>query len=492
MMRAVEAFIDNPGEGDIPLSGVFTAAMFDRLLIAMAQQGWSGIDKVADMWREDFSKRTLIKGFLKDKELGAKRLASMPDRVTNTINTTDGKVVYRPTVINNYQQEMRDLGSWFDQWYEFMFATEVSIKGKRGDIKQQKVCELLQPIPRSKYPAITEEEEAISIPLQLLVQALFDAVLVHIMNACAGPSVNWHELKLQLCRALVLNKQDSVLRVLAEYPGYSGADVIFLQEAAGAFVEAFRAHELLNSRFVLLAPKAIDHVRDQNSVVLVARSRLADEAQVEEFDVSAALGSAVPVADGDLATFAVPLHFGSRTARVVLASFHGDTAGLSSLPVTDAVRRAASAGAEGGLPIVMGMDANSQRRQDPKGATLYVGDFVAALSGGGQSDATLAPLEHSWEGEDTTKWHTTFNARTFLQPQLNKAVRFEERATSSLTDCHPKDFIVFSQGSFGIARHAVRDNTGRGEFVEEMDFPTSTFPSDHAIVSAALRWKSAL
>lgn len=39
---------------------------------------------------------------MKDGKLGEKRLASMPDRITNTIRTTTGPV-YRPTVINCYQ-----------------------------------------------------------------------------------------------------------------------------------------------------------------------------------------------------------------------------------------------------------------------------------------------------------------------------------------------------------------------------------------------------
>ena len=39
--------------------------------------------------------------------------------------------------------------------------------------------------------------------------------------------------------------------------------------------------------------------------------------------------------------------------------------------------------------------------------------------------------------------HTTFNARTYLQPQLNKAVRMAERASSDMTDKNPKDHILF-------------------------------------------------
>merc|ERR1712232_35304 len=114
--------------------------------------------------------------------------------------------------------------------------------------------------------------------------------------------------------------------------------------------------------------------------------------------------------------------------------------------------------------------------EDPK--TKSIKSFLADLAGG---------LAHSWEGQDTTKWHTTFNARTFLQPQLNKAVRFEERHTSKLTDNHPKDWILFSSSDFEVAKAAVKDNTGKFTFQDGIDFPTLTFPSDHALVSSTLR-----
>ena len=49
--------------------------------------GWKGLAETDVLWQSDFSKRKIIHGFMKDKSLGDKRLASMPDRYTNTINT---------------------------------------------------------------------------------------------------------------------------------------------------------------------------------------------------------------------------------------------------------------------------------------------------------------------------------------------------------------------------------------------------------------------
>ena len=64
--------------------------MFEKLKASMAAQGWAGIDAVEEVWESDLASRPIVSGFLKDKEIGAKRLASMPDRVTNTINTVGG------------------------------------------------------------------------------------------------------------------------------------------------------------------------------------------------------------------------------------------------------------------------------------------------------------------------------------------------------------------------------------------------------------------
>jgi len=480
LMLAVQELVDTPGERDMAVARVFTPDMFARLRGAMEAEGWAGVESVERIWTEDFSKRSIISGFLKDKGIGSKRLASMPDRFTNTINAADGRIICRPSVINNYGVEMRDLQSWFEQWFHFMFQSEVCVKSKQG-VESRRVCTLLQPIKRSKYPTVTQEEEAISIPLQVLALAVFDAILVHVMNVCAPSSLNWHVLKMKLCNALVVNKQTNVLRLLAEQPAYGHADIVFMQEVAGDFLEAFKAHAVLSKRFALLVPSAVDFVRNQNSLILVARSRLVDGGQ--ELDVSSFLPADVPIAEGDLCAYAVPLRLGDVQRSVVLASFHGDTAGLASTPVVSAVRRVASAA---GLPVIFGLDANTHQRREPSGGTKHVDEFLSELGSGEE------PLCHSWPGEETSRWQTTFNARTFLQPQLNKAVRYEERATSKLSDCNPKDFILFSSACFEVEAYCVKDNTGRLEYIEGMDFPTLSFPSDHAIVNSTLRLRSTL
>ena len=98
LMKSVQEFIDSPGERDVPVSKVFTPARWEELKTHMLAAGWSGIEATEQLWTTDYSSRKIVSGFLKDAAIGEKRLASMPDRVTNTINTASGVPVYRPTV----------------------------------------------------------------------------------------------------------------------------------------------------------------------------------------------------------------------------------------------------------------------------------------------------------------------------------------------------------------------------------------------------------
>ena len=69
---------------------------------------------------------------------------------------------------------------------------------------------------------------------------------------------------------------------------------------------------------------------------------------------------------------------------------------------------------------------------------------------------------------------------TRLQAQLQKAARFAERTTNG--DINPKDFILFHKEQYEL-QWARKDNTGKGEYIEGMSFPTLDFPSDHGLIS---------
>ena len=143
---------------------------------------------------------------MKDKALGEKRLASMPDRITNTIRVKDGGVVNRPTVINCFGGDMHTVALWWAAWKQFMFHSSIILPNKSGAGVKTVPAAMLSKIKRSKYPAITEEEERISIPLQTLAQAIFDAILVHIVNSVSA-NAKWQTLQQQMCDAL--NRYDA-------------------------------------------------------------------------------------------------------------------------------------------------------------------------------------------------------------------------------------------------------------------------------------------
>jgi len=90
---------------------------------------------------------------------------SMGDRVTNTLATIDKGTIYRPTIINAYTADMSTPEKWWASWLTFMFDTIVTVNTKKGKTTEP-ICNLLIPIKKAKYEAITLEEEEVSIPLQ--------------------------------------------------------------------------------------------------------------------------------------------------------------------------------------------------------------------------------------------------------------------------------------------------------------------------------------
>eukprot|EP00005_Dracoamoeba_jomungandri_P000734 CAMPEP_0174256650 /NCGR_PEP_ID=MMETSP0439-20130205/5864_1 /TAXON_ID=0 /ORGANISM="Stereomyxa ramosa, Strain Chinc5" /LENGTH=502 /DNA_ID=CAMNT_0015339363 /DNA_START=150 /DNA_END=1658 /DNA_ORIENTATION=+ len=461
MMAKVEEFLEEPGDYDVPVADVFTQEMFETLLELMEKEGWEGLKSVEDHWVESYKDRKIISEFIKDREIGSKRLTSMPDRFTNTINVKDGQV-YRPTIINMYEGKFESVDEWFVQWTEFMFDLKMKIKS-RGEVKEKRPCELLQKISKAKYPAITPEEEDISIPLQTVLLAVFDSILVHMIETVAHGK--WMDIKAELCEKLNKNKVPRTLEILNN--NYADSDVIFLQEAAAAFID--EAEQAL-SGFVVVAPEKLDS-RDQNSLVLVNSSVFSDVVDVSEqvYEQIKSVDKTVPISAGDLLVITCK---GKDEDEYVLASFHGDTNGLATIPVVGGVHEVV----EASFPnhkLIFGLDANTYE----KGSDGFQGveEFAAFFTSKGMTSC--------WGDKPDPKNYTTFNARTYLQPQLNKACKSSDK--SSKADINPKDFILFYTKSFSTS-NSWKDNTGKGEYVEGMVFPTIQFPSDHGIISTIL------
>ena len=468
LMEKVSQYMSEPGSMDVPVAEVFTPAMWEDLKGAMKKASMNGVEVVDERWEQDFKARKVISEFMKDKMIGKKRLASMLDRVTNTMATASGALVMRPTVINCYEGDLGTTQKWYEQWKTFLFDTEVTVV-KRKKKSTKVVFEMLKKIEKAKYPDVTEEEEKVSIPLQIMAAAIFDATLVHMMNT-ALPG-RWQELRQEMCDKLNKGKNDRVARILSEH--YGEASVVFVQEASSDFEKAAKASPDLLQKFDLYVSEQADASRGQNSLIMLRKGAFGDADEVTE-NVLRHLSAddRKGVANGDLLVLSVQTQDG---VPFLFASFHGDTNGLMTKPVVAAVREYALSQPD--AKLLFGMDANTHARPQPDQAGIV--DFAEYYRTHG--------LSTCYGNYPNPLNFTTFHARTHLQTQLNKAVALKDR--DRLGDKNPKDHIMFWEKDFHVVS-TTKDNTGERRYVEDMVFPTLTFPSDHGITSTVLRYPS--
>lgn len=468
LMVDVENFIENPGDKDVKVSEVFTPTMFDELDKRLTTVGWKSM---RSYWDSDYSNRKIVTGFLQDDTLGSKRLASMPDRITNMITTADDKAVFRPTVISMYEGDLGTQDKWWTSWQKFMFDIELKI-AKDGKVENRQVWSMLQPIKKSKYPAITEQEEIDSLPLQTLCAAIFDGILVHMMNKVSEPTV-WQPLKQKIVESLSKKKVDHTLNILKDQ--YMHADIITMQEVSSSMIDRARKWDKIGDDYVIVSPRELDSVRDQNSVILLKKTTFPHGSLGEitsEVEAAFPAGVKVPVANGDI--LAIETVDADGTYYVV-ASFHGDTNGLATKPVLDAIVTAMKNSRKlRNHRLIFGLDANTYEKGVP-GKTQDVTEWGAHY--------TQYGLTSCWGDTPNPKNYTTYNARTYLQPQLNKACRKEGKCDKA--DINPKDFILFPKKDFKVIR-TWKDNTGEQKYSEGTAFPTLTFPSDHGILATVI------
>eukprot|EP00927_Polykrikos_kofoidii_P022452 TRINITY_DN20944_c0_g1_i1.p1 TRINITY_DN20944_c0_g1~~TRINITY_DN20944_c0_g1_i1.p1 ORF type:complete len:522 (+),score=79.69 TRINITY_DN20944_c0_g1_i1:71-1636(+) len=440
LMQDVERFILSPGEEDVRVDQLFTHAMFEKVYAKMEELGFEKLETVKRLWESDYRSRKVVSQFLQDATIGKKRLASMPDRVTNTIQLSSGKAAFRPTVINCYEEDLGSLDHWFVKWFSFFFEDAVDLgKGPKP------IYSLLQKIKQAKYPDITLEEEAASIPLQLVLSGVFDAILINLMHTKGGDF--WQNLRKEICVSLNSQKSERIVEILRTT--YHDADIIFLQEAGNKMVEFLKKD--FAEVYDVITPRQYDMKRNQNSVILLRKHlfRATEEVEVPTRGWEA----------GDLLLLKTQL----GDTELTLASFHGDTNGLLTMPMLEQVHEHLS-----GENLLFGMDANTYEKQSK--STAHVLEFEELYQKLGYKSC--------W-GKVEPSRYTTFNARTYLQPQLNKAAR--STALKEKGDQNPKDFVLFSNNFVG--GQVWRDNTGRAVYLEDTVFPTLDFPSDHAAIA---------
>uniref|UniRef100_A0A7S2MCS3 Endonuclease/exonuclease/phosphatase domain-containing protein n=1 Tax=Helicotheca tamesis TaxID=374047 RepID=A0A7S2MCS3_9STRA len=472
LMVAVEKFLEEPGDRDLSVEEVFGQKRFKKLKEKMEKVGWAD---VTDYWDSELKDRKIVSEFLKDPLLGSKRLVSMPDRVTNTINVVDSDIpACRPTVINMYSKDLSDLDKWFERWMNFMFKDTLKIPISETETQKSIPYEMLQPISKAKYPDITEDEEVRSLPLQTLCGAIFDCILVHMMNTLEDPSV-WQGLKKTMVENLNKQKIPHTVEILQR--SYQSSDIIALQEVSSSFVLTAQQH--FENHFHVVPPNEIDATRDQNSILLLSKARFPDGPTSEITQLvheSFPPDVKVPVATGDILCITATDFYGDN---YVIASFHGDTNGLATIPVVNAILQTMSSKPDlADHKLIFGLDANTYEHGEAgkKQDVLEFADYYVTQG-----------LTSCWGDKPNPRNYTTFNARTYLQPQLNKACKSTEKREKG--DVNPKDFILFAKDQFDVLQ-TLKDNTGEKSYIEDMAFPTLNFPSDHGILSTVLEPKN--
>lgn len=471
-MKSVSDFILNPGLSDVKIKEIFTDVMFYNLLQEMKLIGWTGMEETVNAWENEYKNRKIISEFITDTLLGKKRLVSMADRVTNSITTANEGIVARPTVINCFSGDLSTISQWWSQWKEFMFHKEILIKKKDIDSKL-KIYQLINPIQRAKYPAITEQEEKISKLLQTLNLAIFDCILVHMMNAIAFNE--WQLIRKHICDKLIHKKLNRTLEILETT--YQDATVIFLQEVASSFSQSSKNRKI-STLYEIYSSSAMDYERDQNSYILLKINKYQNIIEIttkviSEVELLLAKDRTVPIMNGDL--FVIHCQEKITNQNYLFASFHGDTNGLSTILIVQALYNYYTKNylSEQNTILIFGLDANTYSFpcKDQQGVKEF-GEFYTSLKL--TSCHGPVPDIHNY---------TTFHARSHLQPQLNKALTFEEK--NERGDKEPKDFILFFYSQLNVVSTA-KDNTGDRRYIDDMMYPTLSFPSDHAIVATVL------
>jgi len=330
---------------------------------------------------------------------------------------------------------------------------------------------MLQKIDRAKYPDITADEEELSLPLQTMCGAIFDAILVHMMNSVSSPDI-WQPLKKTMVENLNKQKVPHTLKILSDI--YSDSDIITLQEVSSSLIDQVKDGQL-GKEYWITYPFDMDPVKDQNSVIMLKKTTFPSGAKKEitkNVRDSFPSGVKIPVSGGDINAITADDVDGMS---YVIVSFHGDTNGLATIPVNDAiVKTMKDDPALAKHNLIFGLDANTYENAIPK-KQQDVMEWGKSYTGHG--------LTSCWGDVPRKDNYSTYNSRTFLQPQLNKACKSTEKREKG--DVNPKDFILFEQGKFKVVK-TWKDNTGNKVYVEDQPFPTLTFPSDHGVLATIL------
>merc|ERR1719253_607194 len=208
----------------------------------------------------------------------------------------------------------------------------------------------------------------------------------------------------------------------------------------------------------------MDAVRDQNSVIFLLKETFPAGPSAE---ISALVeksfedGVEVPIAKGDILAITATDRDG---IPFVITSFHGDTNGLATKPVLSAIMKAMSM--DSSLithKLIFGLDANTYEKAKP-GKQQDVREW-------GEHYVSY-DLTSCWGDTPNPSNYTTFNSRTYLQPQLNKACKKSDKRANG--DINPKDFILFGKKISRFHAHGKITLETRS-MLKEWHFPPLSF-----------------
>jgi hypothetical protein len=342
----------------------------DVVTIDMWSQFFSQVS--AGLWKQfdEFIQKDI--NYILSVPVANKRLISGPDRHTSEFVTDDGAVHNRPSVVTNSALRgavrIDSLMEFVKSWCKFMKTHKHARVG---------------PLKRSKYPALTKEEEEHSIHLQLLHLFVYDCVMYWIVQQVTSQA----SFDMAMQGAVSLREEWQDTQWLAVQDVVSRSTVVFLQECGPTLLS--RLHG---------AYKCICNGTD-GTVIILASSCFSTK-KVE-----------IVLWDGEFCIIKVLHH---DYGPMYLSSFHGDSDGHLTLP---AIKKFASLTSD--FPAVMGMDANCGT-----GKSLLPTDVSEVVS--------KCLLQHCWVKE----WPmTTRKHRSWLQTQTHKTGVLEAQS----------DDIVFSK-----------------------------------------------
>jgi hypothetical protein len=397
-----------------PISNVFTHQMMTALC------NFVDIDRKAAIF-DNYAKisEVSVYDFLTDKTIGRKRFVSMADRVLRE-HPTFG---LRPSLITGSVITDESIHEWWNTYKSFL------------EIVDPVRTMVLRKHNSDKYgnKGFSTYELEYYVELQLLHLAISDACFVYISKAIEELGNTISDLA-----DTFSNKFVSIKSILTSID----ADILCLQEVDASSLENFDGY---------VSVKPSKSYGKQDSIILL-RKGIFDSIEFQSLETPV-------IGPGDLVLIRARHVMSGR--KFLIASFHGDANGLSTIPFLRDLRQEV----RDEDIVIIGSDTNAHYDSGDEGSKLKYSTFESFVS------------SYSWEIVNKG-YPTTRSCRTFFQAQAHKGHHAEDIQFAS----DPKDNIIFRDLTL-VDSHIIFGES------ESAPIPNKQVPSDHAIVLATLDLK---